>query len=164
MRYLTLGYIAAPRSVYRGIKKLPAASTLAGSESGWSLETYWRIESNPYPWQSMDEACEEFGPLFDDAVKIRLESEVPLGAFLSGGIDSSLVVASMAAQSDRVTTNTIAFQSPEVDESTIATSTAEHVGTEHNVYLANPDHADEQKADEARTTPTVSIRLPNGRC
>ena len=165
--YFTLGYIPAPRVILKGVHKLPAAHSLSGGHGGWgNARRYWRVHANPRPWSNLDEASEEFTALLDDAVKIRLESEVPLGAFLSGGVDSSLIVGAMAQQTSRVVTNTIGFEDDAFDESSVAGLTAEHFGTEHHVYQAqaNPTdliekvmpHLDEPLADPS-TIPTWHV-------
>lgn len=109
--YLALQYVPGPRTIYRGIRKLPAGHMLVAAEGAITLKPFWTLEPRAAP-PSFEQACEEFRALFEDAVRIRLMSDVPLGAFLSGGIDSGLVVAAMAKAMDRpVRTFSIGFGS-----------------------------------------------------
>ena len=94
--YLSFGYIPAPKTIYKKIKKLCAAHALVATENRIRENRYWNLSFADPVERSMDDAADEFEGLFDEAVKCRLMSEVPLGAFLSGGLDSPLVVSSMA--------------------------------------------------------------------
>jgi asparagine synthase (glutamine-hydrolysing) len=127
--YLALQYIPGPRTIYRGVHKLPPGHTLVAENGGVSIAPYWTLASTSPP-RSFDEAKEEFRALFDDAVRLRLMSDVPLGAFLSGGIDSALVVGAMARAMDRpVRTFSIGFD--EDSELPHAARVASHFGTQH---------------------------------
>ncbi len=107
--YLAYQYVPAPYTMFKGIKKLPAAHYLILKDAKISIKCYWRLEFN-YSKLSKSEYIEEFLRLFYEATKLRLISEVPLGAFLSGGIDSSAVVAAMSKFSDKpVKTFSIGF-------------------------------------------------------
>jgi len=138
--YLRLGYVPAPRTIQRGVSKLPPASTLAIGPSGaiGPPERYWRVEEvaaagarDPFRG-TLSEATEAVGALLDDAVRMRMEADVPLGAFLSGGIDSSAVVAAMVRASARpVRTYTIGVDDPAFDEAPFAAEAARRLGTEH---------------------------------
>ena len=94
--YFTLGYIPAPLTIYNDVRKLPAARCLTVDASGERERTYWQLRFEQADRRSLEEVVDELGSLLDQAVGCRLVSEVPLGAFLSGGIDSSLVVSSMS--------------------------------------------------------------------
>jgi asparagine synthase (glutamine-hydrolysing) len=108
--YLALQYIPAPRTIHRGIHKLPPGHVLIATGSEMRIEPFWTLEPRPAP-AAFDAGCEAFRELFEDAVRIRLMSDVPLGAFLSGGLDSALVVAAMAKAMDRpVKTFSIGFE------------------------------------------------------
>jgi asparagine synthase (glutamine-hydrolysing) len=108
--YLALQYVPGPRTIYRGIQKLPAGHVLTAHEGDVVVKPFWTLEPRPAP-ASFAQAADEFRALFEDAVRIRLMSDVPLGAFLSGGVDSGLVVAAMAAAMDRpVRTFSIGFE------------------------------------------------------
>lgn len=165
--YFTFGYIPSPRTVYRGVRKLLAGRCMAVSADSVHERTYWRLagieESGPSA-ASLDEAADRFASLLDDAVRARLVAEVPLGAFLSGGLDSSLVVSSMARLVGQpVVTHCIGFEEREFSELEVARATARHLGTRHHEHLVTPDaaavlpriawHFDEPLAD-ASAVPT----------
>lgn len=139
--YLTLGYVPAPRTIYRDVFKLRPAHQMLVDANGQGTSQYWAVPDVPPRKISMEEALEEFEPLFDDAVRMQLASDVPLGAFLSGGIDSALVVSSMAKSSGRVITNTIGSGDPAFDERSLARQVASAFGTEHHEYEVQPDAA-----------------------
>ena len=90
--YLTFGYIPVPFSIFDDIHKLAASQTLIVQDNQLNKSTYWQVNFDIPIVRTMEEACEEFKSLLYDAVKCRLMSEVPLGAFLSSGLDSTLVV------------------------------------------------------------------------
>ncbi|MBS0375276.1 MAG: asparagine synthase (glutamine-hydrolyzing) [Proteobacteria bacterium] len=162
--YLTLGYVPAPRTILAGVRKLMPATVLRIGAEGRRERRYWRLSFAAPRERSLDEALEEFGPLFDEAVRCRLMSEVPIGAFLSGGIDSSLVVESMARQMGRpLVTHSIGFDAREGSELPVAAAIATALGTQHREFLVTPRaeevlarvawHADEPLADSS-TVPT----------
>jgi asparagine synthase (glutamine-hydrolysing) len=141
--YFSLGYIPAPRTIYKGVRKLRAARCLTISGTGESERQYWQLSFAEPVARSVEEATDEFAPLLDDAVKCRLMSEVPLGAFLSGGIDSSLVVSSMAHLLQRpVATNSIGFDEEQFNELPVAGAIAAHLRTEHHEYVVKPKAVD----------------------
>ena len=130
--YLSLGYVPAPRTIYREVRKLLAARSLLVSSSGQTERRYWSLSFRDSVERSLDDAADEFESLLDDAVGKRLMSEVPLGAFLSGGLDSSLVVSSMSRAMGRpVVTNSIGFEDRELNELTLAGDIAKHLNTDH---------------------------------
>jgi asparagine synthase (glutamine-hydrolysing) len=138
--YLSFGYVPDPHCVFDGVRKLPPGHTLAWSrEGGLSITRYWspaRAEVNI----DAGEAAEELRRILDEAVRSHLESEVPLGAFLSGGIDSSTVVALMARAMDRrVQTFSIGFEEPEFNEAPHAARVAAEIGTDHTELIVKPD-------------------------
>jgi asparagine synthase (glutamine-hydrolysing) len=162
--YLTLGYVPAPRCLYKGVRKLRPAHYLLLSDAGLVERPYWKLKLGAPKPRTLDEAVEEFEPILDEAVRCRLMSEVPLGAFLSGGIDSGLVVSSMAKLMGRpVITNSIGSPDPRYDELDLARMVAKHLGTEHHEHVVQPDavkvlekiawHMDEPVADPS-TVPT----------
>jgi asparagine synthase (glutamine-hydrolysing) len=141
--YMRHTYIPAPYSIYSGIHKLLPAHILsiplsAGDQKSHQPSAYWSAKevaeagvSNTFAGNDT-EAVEELDGLLRDAVKLRMEADVPLGAFLSGGIDSSAVVALMQAQSSRpVKTFTIGFHEEGYNEAKHAKAVAKHLGTEH---------------------------------
>jgi asparagine synthase (glutamine-hydrolysing) len=146
--YLRFGYIAQPRTIFREANKLPPGHILrlrAGEAP--MLRCYWdlrRIASSARGETIPDdsEAIERLDALLRDAVKLRMIADVPLGAFLSGGIDSSTVVALMQAQSSRpIKTYSIGFLETRYDEAQHARSVAHHLGTEHSEFYVEPKHA-----------------------
>ena len=109
-RYLTLGYIPAPLTIFSGIRKLLPGHYLLASPEGVVSERYWRVPRGLPARVTEQEALVELERLLQDAVTSHLMSDVPLGAFLSGGVDSSLIVAMMAKASRQpVRTFTIGF-------------------------------------------------------
>ncbi len=141
-RYLALGYVPEPQSIYRGVRKLPPGHLLTW-ESGRGVEVsrYWSPVGDPAPpGLAEEEAVEEIRRLIREAVRYRLIADVPLGAFLSGGLDSSAVVAEMARQMDRpVRTFSIGFDEPAYNEAPAAAAVARALGTEHTELVVRPD-------------------------
>jgi asparagine synthase (glutamine-hydrolysing) len=149
--YLRLGYIPAPYTVYQGIYKLPAAThlTIGPEDSGvrsapvayWSArEAAERGVRNRIG--SFDDAIGELDALLRSAVGLRMIADVPLGAFLSGGIDSSLVVSLMQALgSQPVKTFCIGFEEQTFNEAVYARAVAEHLGTDHTEMMLTPGQA-----------------------
>lgn len=134
--YLEIGYIPAPHAFYRHIRKLPPAHYLISDDSGIRLYPYWNFRGiepdQEWTHRPEGELLDELDDIVNRSVRMRLISDVPLGAFLSGGIDSSLVTAIMAQQSPgRVKTFSIGFDEPRYDESIHARAVARHLGTDH---------------------------------
>jgi asparagine synthase (glutamine-hydrolysing) len=137
--YLSFMSVPAPRTIYRQIRKLPPAHVLVRDASGTRLSRYWSLEYQPKLRIGEDEAAEEVRRLLTEAVRKRLISEVPLGAFLSGGVDSSAVVAIMAGLiGDRVKTFAIGFDDPRFNELPHARRVAERYGCEHHEFEVRP--------------------------
>jgi asparagine synthase (glutamine-hydrolysing) len=131
-QYLQFGYVPAPRTIYQGIRKLPAASTLVWEGGEPRIERYWDIAPTQRRRRSLDEDREEALSLVAEAVRLRMRSDVPVGAFLSGGLDSSLIVALMAgASAGPVRTFSIGFEEQGFDELPYAASVARQYGTSH---------------------------------
>src|SRR5439155_1000155 len=127
--YLTFMACPAPRTIYREVRKLPPASYLVRTAGGAEVREYWRLEYGPKLVVREAEAEERILELLRDAVQRRLMSEVPLGAFLSGGIDSSAVVACMARASSRpVQTFSIGFEESAYNELPFARMVASRYG------------------------------------
>ncbi|HUF01833.1 MAG TPA: asparagine synthase (glutamine-hydrolyzing), partial [Gaiellaceae bacterium] len=133
-RYLTLEYVPTPHTIYEGVKKLPAGHLLRWQDGASQIESYWDLTFEPGDGRSDDEYVEEFRSHFREAVRRRLVADVPLGAFLSGGIDSSSVVAMMVEEggADAVKTFSVGFREASFDESRHARRVAAHFGTEHH--------------------------------
>lgn len=146
--YMRFGYVPAPLTIYRGVKKLPPGSVLTvGGDGVPSLTHYWSLEEVARRGQARrfpdeESAVDALDVLLRDAVKRRMVADVPLGAFLSGGVDSSTVVALMQAQSPRpVRTFSIGFREAGYDEAANAAAVAGHLGTEHTELYASPELA-----------------------
>lgn len=147
---LKLNYIADPHSIYEGVHKLPPAALLTwdGSSQRPKPQLYWDLKAvaeasvdNPFTGTET-EAIDELEALLKDAVGIRMISDVPLGAFLSGGIDSSTIVALMQAQSTKpVRTFTIGFHEKNFNEAVFAKDVAKHLGTDHTELYVTPKDA-----------------------
>ncbi len=145
--YLTYGYVPAPRTVYRDVHKLPPAHTLTcrlkpGSSrpEDLRLERYWRLEYLPKQTLTDEDAEQGLLEVLTEAVRLRLIADVPLGALLSGGIDSSVVVALMSRLSGQpVKTFSIGFAEQEFDELPHARAVARHCGTDHHELIVRPD-------------------------
>jgi len=138
--YLTYQYVPSPLTAFRGIQKLPPAHCLVVKNGTVSTERYWKLRYGPKRELTEGEACEELLARLREAVRLRLISDVPLGALLSGGIDSSTVVALMAEQSaSRVKTFSIGFEEAAYDEREAAASVAARFGTEHHAFVVRPD-------------------------
>lgn len=139
--YVAWGYVPDPLSIYQGIAKLPPAHWLTYENGRVHVERYWDVSYAPAAKAEPEASyVERTLELLDEAVRIRLMSEVPLGAFLSGGTDSSVVVALMAKHSrERVKTFSIGFEEPEYNELPYARRVADHFGTEHHEEIVRPD-------------------------
>jgi asparagine synthase (glutamine-hydrolysing) len=134
--YLTFGAIPAPRTIYRGVAQLPPAHYLVWEDGRVRLAEYWDLEFRESGQRSEAAYLEEFEAIFDEAVRLRMVSDVPLGAFLSGGVDSSAVVASMASQAARpVATTTVTFAEAAYNEASHARAVADALGTDHREVL-----------------------------
>jgi asparagine synthase (glutamine-hydrolysing) len=140
-QFLTLEYIPTPRTIFKGINKLPAGHRLVYEGGKASIEQYWDI---PKKDVSSDEKIieEMLIELIDDSVRMQLMSDVPLGAFLSGGIDSSTVVASMSESSNSsVKTFSIGFDDSTYNELPYARKIASRFSTDHTEEVLEPDIA-----------------------
>ncbi|MBN1993494.1 MAG: asparagine synthase (glutamine-hydrolyzing) [Anaerolineae bacterium] len=138
--YLTYGYIPTPLTAFSQIRKLPPASTLFWENGHISIERYWRLRYTPKLKLTEAEAAERLLELLRQATRLRLMSDVPLGAFLSGGIDSGAVVALMAqATPEPVKTFSIGFAEQSFDELPYARQVAEWYATDHHEFIVRPD-------------------------
>jgi len=139
-RYLAYGYIQAPLSIWRDVRKLPPAHRLTWENGKVEVERYWRLDYSDKAEAPLPELEEELRERVVAAVRRRTIADVPLGALLSGGVDSSIVVAEMAAASSRpVKTFSIGFAQEEYDELPLARLTAQRYGTEHEELTVEPD-------------------------
>lgn len=142
--YLEGGYIPAPYAFHEGVHKLPPGHSLQLENGRLRIERYWdfRHIEPQQSWNNRDEEdlLDELDEILIRSVRSRMISDVPLGAFLSGGIDSSLVVAIMARYSATpVQTFTIGFSDPKYDESRHAEAVARHIGTDHHSEMLDVD-------------------------
>ena len=142
--YLSWGYVPAPRTAFRGISKLPPAHYLtldvSGGEPKLEIERYWSLEYTPKIEMSLEEASEALREKLTEAVRLRMISDVPLGAFLSGGVDSSIVVGLMAGLSDRpVKTFSIGFEEAAYNELDHARRIADKWSADHHEFIVKPD-------------------------
>jgi asparagine synthase (glutamine-hydrolysing) len=166
--YLALLYVPAPRTIYRNIWKLPAGHLLVAEKGRVVTRRYWDLtftgDGDP---SREDEYLDRLEALVDESVRLRLLSDVPLGAFLSGGIDSSLVVASMVRNcSNRVLTTSVGFDEHAFNELEYARTVANHLATESHEKVVRPDivdllpklawHLDEPFADSS-AVPTYYV-------
>jgi asparagine synthase (glutamine-hydrolysing) len=157
--FLSLSYIPDPHTIYRDVFKLPPAHSLTVDRTGTRLRRYWTPVFSAEPRQ-FEAAVEELQTLAASAVDLRMISDVPLGAFLSGGVDSSAAVAYMAQQApERVKTFSIGFTSKQFDELAYARLAVERWSTDHREQVVNPsihemlgklvEHYDEPFADSS---------------
>jgi len=138
--YLTFLFVPSPRSIFKNIFKLPPAHMLiADCQSGSvELRRYWNVSARPDESRSYDHFKKRLREILTEAVNIRLRSDVPLGAFLSGGIDSNIVVALMCGILPKVETFSIGFSDPRYDESEAARISAEHFKSVHHETIVDP--------------------------
>ena len=148
--YLTFGYVPTPDTFYEGVRSVPPGHVLVAEDGGAPrIEPYWRLglpgvdEGVTRLDVPFERAAADVRRLLDAAVRRRLIADVPLGAFLSGGIDSSAIVGLMAqAGHGRVATFTIGFESDGFDERPYARAVAERHGTDHTEFVVRPDAAE----------------------
>jgi asparagine synthase (glutamine-hydrolysing) len=142
--FLSFNYVPDPATAFRGIHKLPPGHTLTFKDSRLTVRSYWDFD---YAERSACEPARDEGyyvagirELITESVRLRLISDVPLGAFLSGGIDSSAIVATMARLMDRpVKTFSIGFSESSFDELHFARMAARRLGTDHHEFVVTPD-------------------------
>jgi asparagine synthase (glutamine-hydrolysing) len=141
--YLSFMCVPAPLTAYRAIRKLEPGHSLRWRKGEITLERYWQADFSKKIDISEEEAGERAIQILRDSVKVRLMSEVPLGAFLSGGIDSSAVVALMSQESSEpVKTFSIGFEEQDFSELHHARRVAEHVGADHHEFIVRPEALD----------------------
>jgi asparagine synthase (glutamine-hydrolysing) len=158
--YLSFLYTPRDGSIFKHVEKLPPGHLLIWRDGAVRVENYWRLPAEETFSGSESDAVEALRAVLTDAVRSHLMSDVPLGAFLSGGIDSSTVVALMAQTSGgRVKTFSIGFDEPAFDELAHARRVARHFDTDHHEFTVKPDgvrilddlvaHFDEPFADSS---------------
>src|SRR5260221_619345 len=142
-QYFTYGYIPAPRTAFAGIQKLPAGHTLAFEDGRLQLHQYWQLDFTPRCADDEETAVRRVRELLTEAVRMRLISDVPLGAFLSGGVDSSTVVALMSqVATERVKTFSIGFEEQDYSEVEYARLVAQRYDTDHHELVVRLDLLD----------------------
>jgi len=166
--YLTFGYVPDSLSIFQGVQKLPPGHYLTFSGGRVAIGQYWDFRYEPVAeGRSEEDYLEELRALLEEAVRVRLVSDVPLGAFLSGGVDSSTVVGLMARHMTQpVKTFSIGFPEDSHDELKYARIAAKHFGTDHHEFIVTPDvcrvvdelawHFDEPFADPS-AIPTYMV-------
>jgi asparagine synthase (glutamine-hydrolysing) len=141
--YVCFGYVPVPGSIFRGVRKLPPGHFLRLADGRSTVAPYYRLDFGPKLLLTEAEAEEELARLLDQAVASRLVSDVPFGAFLSGGLDSSVVVALMSRHLNQpVRTFSIGFREDAYNELSDARRVAQHLGTEHHELVVEPDAVD----------------------
>ena len=165
--YLTFGYVPDPLSIFKDIHKLPPGHFLTLTDTGLKVEQYWDFPKETDEHLDYAECLEELRRLLQESVRMRLVSDVPLGAFLSGGIDSSTIVGLMAQEmSEPVKTFSIGFAEDSYDELKYARLVSKRFGTDHRELIVTPDvchviddllwHFDEPFADQS-VVPTYFV-------
>ncbi len=158
--YLLYQYVPPPRTIFRGMHKLPPAHVALYENGELQIRRYWSPPREVDTGLTHDNAVEQLRELSRSAVRMRLQSEVPLGAFLSGGVDSTIIVGLMQQLVDApVQTFSVGFPVPEYDETRFAREAAEYHRTQHREFLVEPDatgvvdqlvwHYDEPFADSS---------------
>lgn len=141
LQYFYFGYVPDPQTAFRHIHKLPPGHLMEYAEGEIKIREYWDVpEYGVHPAMSEEECLEELERRLEEAVRIRLISDVPLGALLSGGVDSSIIVALMARVSSApVKTFSIGFQAEQFNEAEYARLVAERFGTDHHELMLDPN-------------------------
>ncbi|MBX3652864.1 MAG: asparagine synthase (glutamine-hydrolyzing) [Ramlibacter sp.] len=135
--YLSFNYIPAPWTIWQGIRHVMPGTWLRFTRSGVQTGRWWRLADQREQDHRYEDWAEEFMAILDDATRIRLRADVPWGAFLSGGVDSSTIVGLMARHVDQpVKTFCIGFADPRYDESAFAAEAARRFGCEHTSEIA----------------------------
>lgn len=158
--YFSLGYIPAPKTIYRSVRKVLPGHYVLVTADGTRENCYWDLSFGEAEQRTEEEWCEQLKNELCEATRIRLMSDVPLGAFLSGGIDSSTVVGMMSRAMNRpVTTCSIGFDEQEYNEAEFARQVARHFRTDHYEQVVRPSasaivdklvwHFDEPFADSS---------------
>src|SRR5256712_7170778 len=138
--YLVYRCVPEPNTLFKGVMKLPAAHILIYEDGQISTKRYWELPFTPTCKDDEATAIERTMALLKDAVEVRLMSDVPLGAFLSGGIDSSIVVGLMSSMmSQPVKTFSIGFEEDDFSELPYARQVAKHFGTDHHEFFVRPE-------------------------
>jgi asparagine synthase (glutamine-hydrolysing) len=139
---MQFGYVNVPNSAFAEVRQLPPATMAIWHHGDWSMRTYWQPDYETEIKISYEDALVETKKKIEAAVERRLISERPMGAFLSGGYDSTVVTALMAKLSSQtVKTYSIGFDHPQYNEAEYAGAVAKHLGTDHHLEIVKPDPA-----------------------
>jgi asparagine synthase (glutamine-hydrolysing) len=168
--YFTLGYVPDPLTIFRDVHKLPPGHYLVFENGQIKVKQYWDFNFETDGSLQEEDYVSELRRLLDESVKLRLVADVPLGAFLSGGIDSSTIVGLMAGHMSRpVKTFSIGFHEDSYNELKYARLTAERFGTDHHEFFVTPDiceivdqlvwHFDEPFADSSAIPTFIVSKL-----
>lgn len=136
-RYLAYDFVPDPHSIIRGIRKLPPGHSLTASDGKVRVESYWEIPFRPDATVDEGAWCREIAWRFDEAVRLRLTSDVPLGCFISGGIDSTTVAATAARQRAGIQTFSVGYAEATYDERRFARIVAERCRTQHEELVVS---------------------------
>ncbi len=138
--YMSVGYVPGEDTLFHHIKKLKPGHSLTLVDNQVHIREYWDLENSPMLDLSFDQACEQFEHILDESIRLRMVSDVPLGAFLSGGLDSSTIVSSMSQLSNSpVKTFSVGYKDdPKSNELGYAKIVADHFKTEHHEYILEP--------------------------
>lgn len=137
--FLTLGYTPGPETIIEGIYSLPPGHFIKVSDSGYRIEKYWDIKlKDSYEDRQIGEYIEEFNTVFSAAVKRALVSDVPVGIYLSGGIDSNAILYEMARHTDKVVSFTVTFENKSYDEGVFGSEIAKRFNSEHHEIKCTP--------------------------
>jgi asparagine synthase (glutamine-hydrolysing) len=140
--YLTYLYVPHPRTMFRGVCKLPPAHYAVFRDGRFTISRYWEIDWEYESQQPVETLHEELRERLDEAVRLQLRSDVPIGAFLSGGVDSTAIVGLMQRHlPSPARTFTVGFPIADYDESRYARLAADHLKTAHRELMANPESA-----------------------
>ena len=158
--FALMGYVPTPASIYREVKKIRPGHALIVDGSEPREQRFWQLSMTPKHRASEADLLDELDQILNDAVRLRLRSDVPFGAFLSGGLDSSIVTALMARHMDQpVKTYSIGFREAAFNELGDAAMIAQHIGSDHHEHIVSADavglleklvyHLDEPFADSS---------------
>lgn len=136
--YFSVGYVPGHRTLFEGVRRLPPGHYMWVRDGEVTIDRYWDLGAEPVAPTSFEASIAEFERRLIESVRLRMVSDVPIGAFLSGGLDSSAIVALMSELSDQpIKTFSVGYDD-EVSELPYARTVAEHFGTEHHEYILQP--------------------------
>ncbi len=140
--YLTYMVVPSPLTMFEGVKKLPPGHTLTwNAQKDLQVKRYWEVPVKPVPFDRYQTES-DLRQILTEAVRVRMHSDVPMGAFLSGGVDSSLVVGLMTELGQKVKTFSIGFEEKEFSELDHARVVSDRFGTDHQEFVVRPDAAE----------------------